>query len=386
MIYNVNTIDDLVNGAAGTIVGIEFNSEQMVEYIIVKFDMEKCGEIQRSKYPHLTEKYKNVNGTPIKRYELEYEKKTKRGFIQFAKAKLQQFPLQINYASTAHRVQGTTVKTGTKVNIYWSSDFSNKNNPGMAYVSLGRSERLKDIQISGAFDPKGIHCSPVALAESRRLQQVFDENVLKTHEQRVLFLKISYLNIRSLRCHQKEVESDNYLMDSDILCFGETHLMPEEEVNFNEYAGHFASTGKWRGTAAYVKMTLVHQSFEAVSENYSAILIKKAEFDTIFVYLSKGFDQDSLFKQIDDWTNRAKPTAIIGDVNWDFSQNTKMKKFMTDAGFSQQIQKPTFDGGTLIDHVYVNQALVNLGMFTEQETAYYTDHDIVTLFIANKHT
>ena len=116
MIYNVNTIDDLVNGAAGTIVGIEFNSEQMVEYIIVKFDTEKCGEIQRSKYPHLTKKYKNVNGTPIKRYELEYKKKTKRGFIQFAKAKLQQFPLQINYASTAHRVQGTTVKTGTRKN------------------------------------------------------------------------------------------------------------------------------------------------------------------------------------------------------------------------------------------------------------------------------
>ena len=386
MIYNVNTIDDLVNGAAGTIVGLEFNSKQMVEYIIVRFDLEKSGEIQRSKHPHLTQKYKNVSGTPINRYELEYEKKTKRGFIRYAKAKLQQFPLQINYASTAHRVQGTTVKAGTKVNVYWSKDFSNKQNPGMAYVSLGRSERLADIEISGEFDPKGIHCSPEALAESMRLQQIFDEKVLKLKEQRDLFFKISYLNIRSLRSHQREVASDNYLMDSDVLSFGETHLTPEEEVYLNGYSGHFASSGKWRGTAAYIKSTLIHQSFEAVSENYSAILIKKAEFDTIFVYLSKGFDQDSLFKQIDDWTNRAKPTAIIGDVNWDFSQNTKMKKFMTDAGFSQQIQKPTFDGGTLIDHVYVNQALVNLGMFTEQETAYYTDHDIVTLFIANKHT
>jgi hypothetical protein len=274
------------------------------------------------------------------------------------------------------------VKTGTKVNIFWSSDFSSKKNPGMAYVSLGRSERLRDIEISGEFDPKGIHCSPEALDESRRLQQIFNENVLKPLEQRVLFLKISYLNIRSLRCHQNEVASDNYLMDSDILSFGETHLMPEEEVNFNEYSGHFASTGKWRGTAAYVKSTLIHQSFEAVSENYSAILIKTAEFDIIFLYLSKGFDQDSLFKQMDHWINNTKPTAIIGDVNWDFSEDTNMKNFMTQRGFFQQIQRPTFDKGTLIDHVYVNQALINLGMFTEQEAAYYTDHDIVTLFIA----
>ena len=61
-----------------------------------------------------------------------------------------------------------------------------------------------------------------------------------------------------------------------------------------------------------------------------------------------------------------------------------MKIFMTERGFFQQIQKPTFERGTLIDHVYVNQALIDLGMFTEQEAAYYTDHDIVTLFITKQ--
>ena len=384
MIYNVNTIDDLVNGAAGTIMGLEYNSTQMLECIIVRFDFEKSGEIQRSKYPHLTDKYKHVNGTPIFRYELEYEKKTKRGFIQFAKARLMQFPLQIHYASTAHRVQGTTVKTGTKVTIFWSNDFANKKNPGMAYVSLGRSERLNDIEISGEFDPKGIHCSPEALAESMRLQQIFDEQVLKQQEQRALFWKISYLNVRSLKGHQKEVESDNYMMDSDVLGFGETHLLPEEEVNFDEYSGHFASSGKWRGTAACVKIGLIHQSFKAVSENYSAVLIKTTEFDTVFLYLSKDFDQECLFKQIDDWIDKTKPTAVIGDMNWDISQDTNMKKFMTARGFSQQIQKPTFNLGTIIDHVYVNRALSDLGILTEQQAAYYTDHDIVTLLIAKK--
>ena len=64
------------------------------------------------------------------------------------------------------------------------------------------------------------------------------------------------------------------MMDSDVLGFGETHLLPEEEVNFDEYSGHFASSGKWRGTAACVKIGLIHQSFKAVSENYSAVLIK----------------------------------------------------------------------------------------------------------------
>ena len=57
---------------------------------------------------------------------------------------------------------------------------------------------------------------------------------------------------------------------------------------------------------------------------------------------------------------------------------------MRERGFSQLIQKPTYDDGTLIDHIYVNQALSELGSITEQTAAYYSDHDIVTLLIAKK--
>ena len=62
----------------------------------------------------------------------------------------------------------------------------------------------------------------------------------------------------------------------------------------------------------------------------------------------------------------------------------KLKKWHKLCANSISIQKPTFDKGTLIDHIYVNQALIDLGVFTEQEAAYYTDHDIVTLFIAKQ--
>ena len=49
----------------------------------------------------------------------------------------------------------------------------------MAYVALGRSEELKDIYIKGKVDPKGIHASPEALAETIRLQTIFDNRVEK---------------------------------------------------------------------------------------------------------------------------------------------------------------------------------------------------------------
>ena len=384
IIYNINTIDSLVNGATGTIVGLEFNTKQGLECIIVQFDNESWGEEQRLNYPEISEKYKNVNGTPIFKYECEYEKRTNRGFVQYAKTKLRQFPLQINYASTAHRIQGSTVKAGSKVEIHWSSEFKFKNNAGMAYVCLGRSEKLDDIYITGEFDVEGIHCSPDALDETKRLQKVFDEQVLKQEEQRSLFWKICFLNVRSLRSKQKEVSNDNYLMDSDIFSLGETHLIPGETIAFEKFSEHFASSGQYRGTAVYTKMALCNQPCSVVSQNYSAIQVKTIAFDLIFMYLSKDFDHDSLFRNVDNWIEKDKPTAVIGDVNWDFSRDTRMKKSMKVRGFSQQIQKATYDDGTLIDHVYVNEPMIDQGIFTEQEAAYFTDHDIVTLFIAKK--
>ena len=71
-------------------------------------------------------------------------------------------------------------------------------------------------------------------------------------------------------------------------------------------------------------MTLCAQSSIVITENYTAILTKTIEFDIIFLYLSKSFDQDSFLTQIDSWVDNAKPTAVIGDVNWDFSKNTVM--------------------------------------------------------------
>ena len=40
MVVNVNQMDDLVNGSTGTIIGIEYNSNNSVECIVVRFDKE----------------------------------------------------------------------------------------------------------------------------------------------------------------------------------------------------------------------------------------------------------------------------------------------------------------------------------------------------------
>ena len=103
---NMDTVDELVNGASGTIIGLETKNEG-VDSIITKFDRPSCGQNHRLKYPVLTKKYLSENGTPIFRQEVEISLNSNKGksLGKGSIAKVHQFAIMINYASTAHKIQ-----------------------------------------------------------------------------------------------------------------------------------------------------------------------------------------------------------------------------------------------------------------------------------------
>ena len=65
------------------------------------------GQMQRTRYPRYAEKYKENNGTPIFRQEMEAMGRTRKGgnLGHGSTAKIQQFPLIIYYGSTNHKIQ-----------------------------------------------------------------------------------------------------------------------------------------------------------------------------------------------------------------------------------------------------------------------------------------
>jgi hypothetical protein len=103
---NLNTVDELVNGAAGTIVGLE-KKDDGIHCIIIKFDKTSCGKQHRAKFPKLADKYRSDNGTPIFRQELEIQLNSKKGknLGKGSVAKVHQFPIMMNYGSTTHKIQ-----------------------------------------------------------------------------------------------------------------------------------------------------------------------------------------------------------------------------------------------------------------------------------------
>ena len=105
LVSNICITDDLVNGTMGSIVAFEKNTKGEVYAVIVKFDDSKCGKRQRDAHPILSEKYKDVSGTPIFHYELEYQVCSSRGKSQAARAKILQIPMRLAWAFTCHKVQ-----------------------------------------------------------------------------------------------------------------------------------------------------------------------------------------------------------------------------------------------------------------------------------------
>ena len=71
------------------------------------------------------------------------------------------------------------------------------------------------------------------------------------------------------------------------------------------------------------------------------------------------------------------PTCVVGDFNEDISitSNTHCCGMFRLQAFKQIVSKPTHDSGTIIDHVYVSQA-VNT-MQTDVTDCYYSDHDFI---------
>ena len=66
------------------------------------------------------------------------------------------------------------MKAGCNYKIHWCENMQD----GMAYVMLGRPERLEDLFISEDYDPSQIKCDVTySLPESKRLDKVYDEAI-----------------------------------------------------------------------------------------------------------------------------------------------------------------------------------------------------------------
>ena len=381
LIHNVATTDGLANGACGKVIGVEQTNEH-IDKIVVEFDNKETGQNFRKQSSHLQEKYQNPLATPISRVSVEYSLgKQNKGHA--AKAKVIQFPLKLAWAITAHKVQGQTIKSPRPVAMDLQSTFTK----AQAYVMLGRTENLQQIYLD-EFDNSKLGCNANSLKESESLQNKADEIVAKnTWFSKPGVFRLAHLNIRSLKNHYKDLASDSFLLQSDIIGISETwfpskgFILPEIAA-FSEYNQYYASAGRGKGVALFIKDSLKVLNTEKVSEQeFQLLKVNFEKLQVIVVYRSPATNShDKLIESLIKMFTDTLPTIIFGDFNVDpklqEKKYNKLVSAMTSKGFVQVVNRATHIKGHILDHMY----LKNIEIFDWQlHHPYWTDHDATCL-------
>ena len=193
---------------------------QDIKAILVVFDNSDVGEDARSRslYKHI-----DANAVPITHGQKSFQLKDKKS----CQVTRKQFPLTLAWAVTIHKYQGLTLQEIVVDMCPSKGQFS----AGQAFVAFSRVRELCKLHIVN-YTCTQIRVSPNVANEVARLRK----NVLPTMPH-LLFHTIStdisiiHLNIGGIHRKMPDIQHDDILKLSDIICLNETHLAEHDPLN-----------------------------------------------------------------------------------------------------------------------------------------------------------
>ena len=264
--------------------------------------------------------------------------------------------------------------------------------PGQAYVAFSRVKTLQGLHICN-FSSSAIKKSDKVHDEMSRLNTrliKFLPNLSLPNNYR--YITVSLLNVRSILAKLPDIECDCNINAVDILCYTETWLSPSQpspcireghvvlrcdRVSGNSKGGvlmsvpssmqpsHNSTFTSHGVEGLTTRLLLPNMEYIQIALLYRPPSVPIATFVTMLTTLVTRMSMYSL------------RTIILGDFNEDLSDTiqSRILNVMSNHGYTQLVQSPTTDRGTLIDHVYCN--IPSDDTVVQVQDTYYSDHDTV---------
>ena len=236
-------------------------------------------------------------------------------------------------------------------------DVVSAHQPGMVYVMLSRGCSLEQLSILDKMDPAKIRVHEDVEAETKRIRKVsLNNNPCNWMNPKAAGLKVSSLNVKSLRCHIGDIKSDPALLQSDILCLQEIWLHPGEEegeqYHLEGFRGHFTCVGPGKGVAVYVKDKIASYSYHDISEPFIQLgKVSLKDLDIITIYRSQEEPLLRAAHFLNEFIDFEKTTLLIGDFNVcpKRKPSNEVSSFLSRHKFNQLVTLPThIDGGAFL--------------------------------------
>ena len=363
--YNLDTCDSLTNGASGEVVGFDCDTNGKIKEVHVKFYNSDCGKNERKRRLDLQNRYPGKNVIGIKPIEFQYSLSKKKS-DGLSNASIIQLPLRLAFASTAHKVQGFTIKKPNLLVV----DLRNVKEPAQAYVILSRVQALSQLFIIESVCEEKIIASKSAMDELNRMEkvasnmQVLEKNLIVS------------CNIRSIKKNLSHILASSFSKRAQVICLQETWLDSNvpTDLMMNGWKQHNNSVGKGKGVS-----TLYQEPYywinDVTNHSYQLTKISSGELDLINVYRSSDASTVSFIEDLFSLIT-CPNTLIVGDFNLCFKSENKHKIFQFLKDFKQLVKNPTHNLGRMIDLAFISG---NFLFQTEQHSTFFTDHDILAL-------
>ena len=378
LIHNVNTLDGLTNGAQGKIMDVVTKNEK-VRYVIVKFDNPDIGAEQRRSCRFIPSVARSEDLTPIPRFELSYTLGDVRK-DHGARASFLQFPLKLSWALTAHKCQGQSIFPPNSI-------FTDLNTfeAAMAYVILSRITSLDQLYLK-ELDHKQIYCNKNAKEEVNKLKsKAINLQETKWTKPQEGCVKLCSLNTRSLNQHKQDLETDEFIMQSDIVLIQETWLNYDLNQKISNFQ-HFYVHGQSKGIAILSRDIPIH-NISCQTSLCSFIKLSFSSFDIINIYrFSENSSIQEFTTEILPLLDTTRAQVVAGDFNIDLnkSPNNSFTSRILGMGFKQLVRSPTHNKGGLIDHIYFKPASgISCELFNHH-TMFWSDHDCLAFMLNSK--
>ena len=371
---NIDTQDGLVNGVMGTVmeIGPMFQGS-LPNIVFIKFDNKRVGQNARTQ--------KKIDRELCIGIEPITED------IPLKSGKRKQYPLQLAWACTVHKVQGLTVNECV---IDLNKCFSY----GQAYVALSRVTSLEGMYLQFIDQDKlvsKVYCDPdvaQCISSMKTFLRDQTENANKSG------MTIMYHNIQGLQCHIEDLKSNPDFKNCDCICLTETWLDNTKEmelcgyhlVNLPRSQAFDGSTDLFQylktlqngGVGVYIKDGCRIKAVPLPVNNLECVVVELECSNTLVVniYRTQKFSMNTFMKQVAILLERLSHVSdilVVGDFNQDLlKRESTFEDFMRTKGFRQIVKSATTESGTLIDHVYV-KGLDNITVSVKP--TYYSYHE-----------
>ena len=216
--YNIDVCDGLNNGAKGIILDF-VKKDNIVTHVLVELEHKETGKALRESHKGSPILRQYPNATPISRLSFPYNispnyRKGQEGH----KALCIQFPFDLGWAMTIHKVEGATISPPKTITTNFEKIFAGQ----QAYTVLSRAKREDQLFLLNDVYKDKIYTSKKSLRALKELESraINSESIGKRED----CIKIGFLNVQNLVWHIEDVKFHHKLREHDLVCLSETWL------------------------------------------------------------------------------------------------------------------------------------------------------------------